>query len=245
MHLAHSIVLKCLIKSSTSSVQSKSFTLPGCSQSFYACVYNLHYRKLSQVDLFMRWTEIHAVIANGFSRNVDRVKWGRWIVEKASKQFFAAPSREHLPTFFYIYTIRNPEIRLYYNSAHANTFHVHPSQDSWKINSERSTTMYITFLASCQIFWENVCTLCGPMLTTSVKIGGKKGAKLNCKLCQFNLTCRCRIVMHYNSLQLIKYTRSCQQGHNSHLLCVAPSRTTPRRVPHVPSCWIRHSVVFN
>ena len=74
MHPAHSFVLKCLIKSSTSSVQSKSFILPGCSQSFYACVYNLHYRKLSQVDLFMQWTEIHAVIANGFSRNVDLVK---------------------------------------------------------------------------------------------------------------------------------------------------------------------------
>lgn len=74
MHLAHSFVLKCLIKSSTSSFQSKSFILPGWSQSFYACVYNLHYRKLSQVDLFMQWTEIHAVIANGFSRNVDLVK---------------------------------------------------------------------------------------------------------------------------------------------------------------------------
>lgn len=75
MHLAHSFVLKCLIKSSTSSVQSsKSFILPGWSQSFYAYVYNLHYRKLSQVDLFMQWTEIHAVIANGFSRNVDLVK---------------------------------------------------------------------------------------------------------------------------------------------------------------------------
>jgi len=74
MHVAHSFALKCLIKSSTSSVQSKSFILLSCSQSFYACIYNLHYRKLLQVDLFMQWTEIHAVIANGFSRNVHRVK---------------------------------------------------------------------------------------------------------------------------------------------------------------------------
>lgn len=90
-------------------------------------------------------------------------------------------------------------------------------------------------------FWENVCTLCGPMLTTSLKIGGKNDAKLNCKLCQFNLTCRYRIVMHYNSLQLIKYTRSCQQGHKRHLLwsimCHSP--------PHYPKARFSRSKLLD